>query len=55
MFVLLKTWIRVGVEHVLVERFGVQVLIDEIWGVTKTSCKSVAINFTITTECMHLL
>ena len=30
MFVLLKTWIRVGVEHVLVERFGVQVLIDEI-------------------------
>ena len=30
MFMLLKTWIRVGVEHVLVERFGVQVLIDEI-------------------------
>ena len=30
MSMLLKTWIRVGVEHVLVERFGVQVLIDEI-------------------------
>ena len=30
MFKLLKTWIRVGVEHVLVERLGVQVLIDEI-------------------------
>ena len=30
MLMLLKTWIRVGVEHVLVERFGVQVLIDEI-------------------------
>ena len=30
MLMLLKTWIRVGVEHVLVERFGVQVVIDEI-------------------------
>ena len=30
MFMLLKTSIRVGVVHVLVERFGVQVLIDEI-------------------------
>ena len=30
MFMLLKTWIRVGVELVLVERFSVQVLIDEI-------------------------
>ena len=29
MFKLLKTGIRVGVEHVLVERFGVQVLIEK--------------------------
>jgi hypothetical protein len=30
MYMLLKTWIRVGMEHVLVERFSVQVLMDEI-------------------------
>ena len=29
-FMILKTWISVGVEHVLVERSGVQVFIDEI-------------------------